>query len=367
MPPPNQNVATPPKPTQLLAQPMPNPNNKEPQQQQVYATDPNQYPAYVVSISDIHLKSGTTLPTSSPLVITEMPNEGHIHQSVITSPVPSRPEQQESSNTPPFPQRLEEEPTKQKEELMFDIVDRLKNVFVKIPLFQAIKDVPISGKAIKEACLKKPGRKKKDPHTIHVVGQLEDLMLGKFCVPKYSNPGSPLVAVVINGVQFQNTLIDLGAAINVMTNDVMQKLNITNLRTTTTVLQLADSSTITPDGMVEDLVVTLDSWEYPTDFVILSHKATLGGYPIILGRSSLATIDAFIGCRLGDMTIFDGTKTKILALYSPTQPHLEEEHLVWLDIKEESDKVNTIQQLMMIRRGPFLQLQEEEDVLSNIL
>lgn len=54
MPPPNQNDATPPKPTQLLVQPMPNPNNKQPQQQQVYATDSIQYPSYVVSISDIY-------------------------------------------------------------------------------------------------------------------------------------------------------------------------------------------------------------------------------------------------------------------------------------------------------------------------
>lgn len=64
----------------------------------------------------------------------------------------------------------------------------------------------------------------------------------------------------------------------------MHKLNITNLRTTTIVLQLAYSSTVTPDGMVEDFVVTLDSSEYLVDFGILSPKATLGGYPIILGR-----------------------------------------------------------------------------------
>ncbi|XP_057842750.2 uncharacterized protein LOC131052160 [Cryptomeria japonica] len=282
MPPPNPNVVAPPKPTQLPAQPMPNSKNKQPQQQQVYAMDLNQYHTYVVSISDIHLRFGTTLLAPSPPVIIEMPDEGHIYQSVKNSPIPSRLEQQESSNIPPFPQRLEAEPTKQKEEPIFDIMDQLKNICVKIPLFQAIKDVPIYGKAIKEGCLKNLGRKEKDPPTVHVVGQLADLVFGKFSIPKYLDPGSSLVAVVINGVQLQNALIDLGTAINVMTKDMMQKLNITNLRTTTSVLQLAYSSTVTPDGMVEDLVVTLDSWEYPADFVILSPKETLGGYPIIL-------------------------------------------------------------------------------------
>jgi hypothetical protein len=35
----------------------------------------------------------------------------------------------------------------------------LKNVCVKIPLLQAIKDVPIYAKTIKELCIKKPGQK----------------------------------------------------------------------------------------------------------------------------------------------------------------------------------------------------------------
>ena len=63
---------------------------------------------------------------------------------------------------------------------------------VQIPLFQAINDVPIYGKAIREYCLKKPGRKKKDPTTVHVVGQLANVMLGKLITPKYSDLGVQL-------------------------------------------------------------------------------------------------------------------------------------------------------------------------------
>ena len=70
---------------------------------------------------------------------------------------------------------------------------------VQIPLFQAIKDVPLYGKAIKEAYLKKPGQKKKYPQTVHVVIQLADIMLGKVVIPKYSNPSSPIVNMIING------------------------------------------------------------------------------------------------------------------------------------------------------------------------
>lgn len=51
-----------------------------------------------------------------------------------------------------------------------------------------------------------------------------------------------------------------------------------------------------PDGIVEDVMDTLYFLEYLVDFVIISPKATLGGYPIILGRPWLVTLDDFIAC-----------------------------------------------------------------------
>lgn len=99
-----------------------------------------------------------------------------------------------------------------------------------------------------------------------------------------------------------------------MTKDILHKLNVASIRPTPTILQLVDSSTIKPNGIIEDLVVTLYSWEYPTNFMILSPKATLGGCPIILGRPWLATTNTYIGCRIGDMTHFNGKSTKNLSL-----------------------------------------------------
>ncbi|KAH9308185.1 hypothetical protein KI387_036096, partial [Taxus chinensis] len=64
---------------------------------------------------------------------------------------------------------------------------------------------------------------------------------------------SPLVNVTINGTVIKNTLIDLGAAINVMTNQIMDDLKLKGLRPTTTVLQLVDRSTVNPEGVLEDV------------------------------------------------------------------------------------------------------------------
>ena len=177
---------------------------------------------------------------------------------------------------------------------------------------------------IKEKCFKKPGRRKRDTPTINVVGQLSDLMPRKVIFRKYLDPGSPFFDVHIDGVIVPNTLIDLGAAINIMTKETMLKLNLQGtLRKTTIVLQLADWSIVTPEGIVEDVMVTIDSWEYPTDFLVLQPKTKFNGYPLILGRPWLATADAYISCQAGNMTIKNGPLSKQLVLYPPSQPSID--------------------------------------------
>jgi hypothetical protein len=64
--------------------------------------------------------------------------------------------------------------------------------------------------------------------------------------------------------------------------------------------------------MLEDIVVSVDSLEYPTDFMVFQPKSNLGGYPLIFGRPWLATVDAYISCRSKDMTISHESSTKIL-------------------------------------------------------
>ena len=87
-----------------------------------------------------------------------------------------------------------------------------------------------------------------------------------------------------------------------------------------------------PEGILEDIIVSLDSWEYPVDFLVLQPKSNLGGHPIILGRPWLATADAFIGCRSGNMIISRGTERKQLTLY-PSAQSPAVTHNLWLDDK----------------------------------
>ena len=78
------------------------------------------------------------------------------------------------------------------------------------------------------------------------------------------------------------------------------------LRNTTTLLQLADRSIVAPEGVVEDVMVSINSWNYPTDFLVLQPKIKFNGYPLSLGIPWLVIVDAYINYRAGNMTIKNG-------------------------------------------------------------
>jgi hypothetical protein len=84
------------------------------------------------------------------------------------------------------------------------------------------------------------------------------LILGKIIIPKYLDPGIPLVNVHINKNLIQNNLIDLGVVINVMLKNTMLILNLHGfLRDNPTFLQIADRSIVKLERMLEDIMPLL--------------------------------------------------------------------------------------------------------------
>jgi hypothetical protein len=123
----------------------------------------------------------------------------------------------------------------------FNIEGELKNLYIKIPLLQALQDIPIYAKTIKELCGRKPVRKiKNSSSTVHVVGALSDLILGREEPVKYVDLGNPIVTFQIQGCSFPNTLVDLGADINILTMETCNTLSFDSFNPTPIMLQLAD-------------------------------------------------------------------------------------------------------------------------------
>lgn len=121
-------------------------------------------------------------------------------------------------------------------------------------------------------------------------------MSGKQLIEKYDDPSNAIVTIYINNIPIETTLIDLRAAINILTTMTMEKLELENLRPTPTILEIVDKSKVHPSSIVDDVIVTLGSWEYPMYFLVIQPKS-MGGHMLILGRPWLAIVDAFISCR----------------------------------------------------------------------
>lgn len=100
---------------------------------------------------------------------------------------------------------------------------------------------------------------------------------------KYTDLGNTIVSVQIGDVLVSNILIDLGVSINVINRKTMEQLRLHHIRPTPVVLEFVDQSKIKPKGVLDDVVVSINSWEYPIDFIVLQPKNPIRGYPLILG------------------------------------------------------------------------------------
>ncbi len=76
------------------------------------------------------------------------------------------------------------------------------------------------------------------------------------------------MTVQIYGHSFPNTLVDLGATINILTAETCQALGITALGPKTTLLELVDHSVVQLEGTLQYITVFVDSWEYPVYFLL---------------------------------------------------------------------------------------------------
>ena len=108
-----------------------------------------------------------------------------------------------------------------------------------------------------------------------------------------------------------------------------------------------------PKGIVEDVLVKVDKFYYPVDFVALDTEPIASGpnhVSIILGRPFLATSNAIINCRNGVMQLTFGNMTLELNIF-----HLSNKHKLVEDDKQGADEVCSIGQKAGKPKAPKLQ------------
>ena len=240
------------------------------------------------------------------------------------------------SMPPPFPQALR---GKKKASQQAGILEVLRQVKVNIPLLDIIKQVPAYAKILKDLCTIKNGLgiEKK----AFLTEQVSAIIQSKNPV-KYKDPGSPTISVNIGGNCIDKSLLDLGASVNLLPYSVYKQLGLGELKPTNITLSLADRSVKIPKGIVEDVLVKIDKFYYPVDFVVLDTEPIANEpnqVPIILGRPFLATANAIINCRNGVMQLTFGNMTLELNIF-----HLNNKHQLPEDENQMTDEVSSIGQ-----------------------
>ena len=116
-------------------------------------------------------------------------------------------------------------------------------------------------------------------------------------------------------------MLDLGASVNLLPSFMYDSFRFEELKPMKVTLQLADRSVKTPHGILEDVLVKVDEFYFPVDFLVLDMESSnhIGQIPIILGRPFLATANACINCRTGIMDVFFGNKKMRLNIFNTSQ------------------------------------------------
>ena len=167
------------------------------------------------------------------------------------------------STPPPFPQALK---SKKKAINQADILEVLRQVKVNIPLLDMIKQVPTYAKILKDLCTLKKGLNV--DKTTFLTEQVGAIIQCKTPV-KYKDPGCPTISVNIRGTCVEKTLLDLGASVNLLRYSVYKHIGLGELKPTSITLSLAVRSIKIPKGTVEDVLIQVDKFYYPVDFVVL--------------------------------------------------------------------------------------------------
>ena len=311
----------------------------------------------------VTLRSGRELKTAVPELVKSAP--------VVTEPL-----QEESSVakkeaktqiSPPFPQTIQKKKNHAKQT---EILEVLREVKVNIPLLDMIKQVPTYAKFLKDLCTVK--RSLNVNKKVFLTEQ-SSAIIGNKTPVKYKDPGCPTISVNIGGTSVEKALLDLGASVNLLPYSMYQRLGLGELKPTSITFSLADRSIKIPKGTIEDVLIQVDKFYYPVDFVVLDTEPVAVGpnhVPIILGRPFLATSNAIINCRNGIMQLTFGNMTLELNIFHLGKRHMHSEggdfeEVCILDaILEEQANQQQVQDILTSELSECLEEQHEQQEVS---
>ncbi|XP_022024024.1 uncharacterized protein LOC110924310 [Helianthus annuus] len=230
-------------------------------------------------------------PASTP-----QPGESQGEKKVEKPPVDVRPSPLIDHSRVPFPTRLRNQKYSKEYGQFLDIFKQLK---INLPFIEALQSMPKYAKFLKDLLRNK--EKLGELSNVPLNGGCSAVVLNKL-LEKLTDPGIFTIPCLFGSNTNTRALADLGASINLIPFSLYEKLDLGELSPTRLTLSLADRSVKYPRGIVENLLVKVDKFEFPADFVILDMEAD-ERVPIILVRPFLRTAKALIDVYDGKITL----------------------------------------------------------------
>ncbi|XP_021996068.1 uncharacterized protein LOC110893261 [Helianthus annuus] len=194
--------------------------------------------------------------------------------------------------TPPYPGRL----VKGKDAEQYGrFMEMLKKLHVNIPFVEALAKMPKYAKFLKDLLTNK--KKLEDFSTVTLSEECSAVVQNK--LPKKTKYRHKCIN---RNLTVSNALAGLDASINLMPSSIFAKLDLGEPSPTRMSIQLADRSVKYPRGIVENMLVKVDKFVFPVDFVILDMDED-SKVPLILGRPFLATARVVIDVYDGKLTL----------------------------------------------------------------
>ncbi|KAL2526196.1 Uncharacterized protein Adt_11250 [Abeliophyllum distichum] len=112
---------------------------------------------------------------------------------------------------------------------------------------------------------------------------------------------------------------------------VYRRLGLGDIKATTVSLQLADRSIKYPQSVVKDVLIKVDKFFFPVDFIILDIEDDWN-MPVILGRPFLATSRVFIDVEKGELMLrLHDDERAVFSMYTVTEQPVDLEECFRVD------------------------------------
>ena len=119
-------------------------------------------------------------------------------------------------------------------------------------------------------------------------------------VQKQEDPSAFTIPCTVGSLHFAKALCDLGEIINIMPLSIYKKLGFGDPKPTAMRLLIVDRIVKRPTGILYDVLLKVESFIFPVDFVILDCEVKFE-MTIILGRTFPATGRALVDMEKGQM------------------------------------------------------------------